>query len=403
MAIEKSKRIFPILIIFSILVLEMATDLYAPSLPEIASYFEADTATIVMTISGYLLGFSLPGALFGPLSDSLGRRPLFLFGSSIFCAASFAAWVSPTIHLLIVSRFCQGVGAGIFYVLSPAIIKDSFDEKVCSRIFSSIGMVVTLSPMVAPILGATIANQFGWSTNFALISLAALTIATICFFWLPESLAAEQRSPFSWSRIFKTYKQLLMQPSVIGFASISGIAFGGLWGWIATAPFYFINSYGLSPIDYSYYAAIGPFAYILGTVFNQRFVEKFGVINLFNFGLTVMTIGSILLFTVVYYLSPNLFMIALPLVAYTFGLAPVFANSTTRAVSVGANQRGVASAILCTCEMFGASLGAFSASLLENGTLQPAALIILLSVILCNVIYFSSKFRPQNPDILPVL
>lgn len=398
-----SKSIFAKIIIFAVLMLEMATDLYAPSMPEMARYFGQDSNTIVLTISIYLLGFSLPGVIFGPLSDAIGRRPLFLLGAAIFCVGSFASWLSIDITMLITSRFIQGTGAGIFYVLYPAMIKDNFGEEQCSKIFSSIGMIVAMSPMVAPIIGAIVARYCGWVMNFAIISCSSLLILAISFTFLPESLQAQDRQPFSWTAVLKNYRQLLVDPTVIGYAIISGVTFGGLWGWIAAAPFFFINTYGLAPLDYSYFAAIGPFAYIMGTIFNQRFVERFGVDQMFSIALLIMTIGSASLFVVVRSFTVSPLIIYLPIIIYAFGLAPVFANATTRAVTVMPRQRGAASAILCTIETLAASAGAYIVSLFDNGTLNPATWVILISVIIGNGIYYllRSRTKTQGMTTLP--
>ena len=124
-------RLTPILLMFAVLSFEMSTDLYVPSLPEMGSYFHVSDAAVQTTISAYLLGFALLGLLAGPLSDRLGRRPVMIGCMAVFSLGSIACWLAPSMSSLIASRFIQGLGAGMSMVVSTAILKDIYDEKIC--------------------------------------------------------------------------------------------------------------------------------------------------------------------------------------------------------------------------------------------------------------------------------
>lgn len=393
-------RLTPILMMFAVLAFEMSTDLYLPSLPDMGLYFAVTDAAVQTTLSGYLLGFASLGLIAGPLSDSVGRRPVMLGCLAIFALGSISCWLAPTMLSLIAARFIQGVGAGMSMVVSTAILKDIYDEKNFSRIHSTMGIVITLSPMVAPIVGGKIAFMWGWKSCFFIIALVASSIWLAIVVCLRESLSPEHRaahrSRFSGRVLLETYGCLLKRRETITFALISAITYGGLWAWIVEAPFYFINELGIKSVDYGYYAAVGPGAYILGTILNRRCVIYYGVERMLAVGLWLMILGAAFTLMAAIYYPVSLVVLFVPFAFYGVGLAPVFANAVTKAVSVIPSQRGGASALLTTFEMGISSLSAFTVSLLSNGTLVPCTFMMLASGIICAIMFMSTSRIASN-------
>lgn len=377
----------PFLLVCAVITFESATDLFIPSLPEITAYYGVDESVGHMTLSAYLLGFSLLGLLSGPLSDSYGRRGVFMLGLLVFTMGSISCCFSESMSALIGSRFIQGLGAGIAYVIAAAIIKDSYPEHTCSKIFSLMAMAVTLSPTIAPIIGGVIANTWGWAFVFKVILSVSICALALLHLALPESLPEKSRAPFSLKQLLMTYGELANNKRIIGYGIISGITFGGLWAWIAEAPFYFINQLNIPSVEYSYYAAIGPAAYIAGSTINQKFVNHFGVEALFRCGLITSILGSIALLFVALFASQSIAVIYSTITIYAIGIALVFPNSCTRAVDVAPHQRGAASALLSTIEMTCAASSALGVGYLSNQTLVPPALIILVCSVSCALIY----------------
>ncbi|MGV8948097.1 MAG: multidrug effflux MFS transporter [Candidatus Paracaedibacter sp.] len=384
-------RLTPILLMFAVLAFEMSTDIYLPSLPEMAQYFNVPDAAVQTTLSAYLLGFALLGLVAGPLSDSIGRRPIILGSMTVFAAGSIGCWFAPTMIGLIIARFTQGIGAGMTMVVSTAILKDIYDEKNFSRILSTMGMVIALSPMVAPIFGGKIADVWGWKSCFFIIALVASVIWMAIVICLRESLSPEHRAThrthFSARLLLETYGQLLKRREILTFSLISAITYGGLWAWIVEAPFYMINVLEIKSVDYGYYAAVGPGAYILGTVLNRRCVAFYGIEKMLFYGLWLMIMGAALTLLTTIYWPSSLVALYIPFSIYAIGLAPVFANAVTKAVSVIPSQRGGASALLNTLEMGISAFCAFLVSFLSNGTLVPCASMMLTSGILCAAMF----------------
>lgn len=397
-------RLTPMLLMFAVLAFEMSTDLYLPSLPEMGHFFSVSDAAVQTTLSGYLLGFALLGLIAGPLSDSIGRRPVILGSMAVFAISSICCWFAPTMTTLIVARFAQGIGAGMAMVVQTAILKDIYDEKNFSRIHSTMGIAIALSPMIAPIIGGKLADLWGWKSCFFVIALVASTIWIAIAICLRESLSPEQRTPqktgFSGHLLLETYGQLLRRREIITFALISAFTLGGLWAWIVEAPFYLINELDIKSVDYGYYAAVGPCAYVLGTVLNRRCVVFYGVERMLSFGLCLMLLGACLALLSSIYYPYSLVALYASFSIYAVGLAPVFANAVTKAVAVIPSQRGGASALVTTLEMGISSLCALTVSFVSNGTLVPCTIIMLGSGIICALMFLSTSKFSQESDVI---
>lgn len=393
MKIQHQQKIAPSLMILTILIFEMTTDLYLPSLPEMATFFGASDFLVKFSLSSYLLGFAVPGCLSGPLSDAFGRRKITLWGMGTFAVGSILCWLPLDIYNLIAWRFLQGLGAGIACVVGTALIKDLFDDVRCSRIFSTMGAVIALSPMVAPILGGYFADVWGWHINFSIIAVCGLLPLMASFFFLPESLPKKQRSKFSVEQFLETYRLVITNRQTVVFGLISGITYGGLWVWIVEAPFYVIEVLGVPAKDFGYYNFVGPGAYILGTIVNQQLVSKFKLRGMLSMGIMTMLMGSSLLVLTALLFEESLLAIYASMVVYCLGLGPVFANAATLSVGVEPHQRGTASALLTTIEMGCAAICASIIGLISNLTLiRPMAMLFVCSI-LCLLLYRYAIYR----------
>jgi DHA1 family bicyclomycin/chloramphenicol resistance-like MFS transporter len=375
----------------ALLMFEMSTDIYLSSLPDMGRFFQAPDAVVQMTISGYLLGFALMGLISGPLSDSRGRRPIILGTLGIFAGGSIWCWLAPTMAALIVARLTQGIGAGMSMVIIIAIIRDLFDDKNCSRILSTMGMVIALSPTIAPIVGGIMADIWGWKSCFLTIAVIAGILWVMVIFSLRESLPLHYRCRFSGRLLFQTYRHLFGRREIITFSLISAITYGGLWAWIVEAPFYMMNNLGIQSIDYGYYAAMGPAAYIVGTFLNRRCVVYYGVERLLLWGLGVMTLGAGLTLGAAIFYPLSIPALYIPFCLYASGLAPVFANAVTKAVAVEPSQRGAASALLSALEMGISAACALSVGFFSKGTLVPCTTLMVTSGVVCTILFFGNE------------
>src|SRR6201991_1051713 len=112
----------------------ISIDMYLPSLPSITQAFSVGASAAQTTLTSFMFGFSIGMLLYGPLSDSFGRRPVLLGGIVMYALASVACVMSFSIGSLVVFRFVQALGAGAASVLARAIARDAHEPSDAARV-----------------------------------------------------------------------------------------------------------------------------------------------------------------------------------------------------------------------------------------------------------------------------
>lgn len=156
------------------MLMPIAIDMYLPALPVIAKEFSVDPGRVQMTLSSYVLGFAIGQIFYGPMSDSIGRKPVILGGVLIFTLAAAACALSQTVDQLIHMRFLHGLSAASASVVINALMRDMFSKDEFSRMMSFVILVMTVAPLLAPIIGGALLFWLSWHAIFWTIAAASL-------------------------------------------------------------------------------------------------------------------------------------------------------------------------------------------------------------------------------------
>ena len=179
---------FKIVFILGLLAMLMplSIDMYLPALPVISAQFGVPAGSAQMTLSTYILGFALGQLFYGPMADSLGRKPVILGGTLIFAAVAVACALAQSIDQLIVMRFFHGLAAAAASVVINALMRDVYPKEEFSRMMSFVMLVTTIAPLVAPMVGGAVLVWFSWHTIFWILAVAALIASAMIFFLISE-------------------------------------------------------------------------------------------------------------------------------------------------------------------------------------------------------------------------
>jgi len=191
------------LIIISLLGCCMEIDISLPSFPSIMTFFGCTETQVQNTLSLNFLAFCLSGLLYGPLSESLGRRGLMFFGATCFLIGAVGCVFSFSIHQLMFWRFIQGLGASSTVVMSFTMISDRYSGEVAANYIGKINAYVTIFMAAAPILGSAIINYFTWRANFTFVAVIALISWFFLVLQLPETKI--ERQPLKLMTLIKDY------------------------------------------------------------------------------------------------------------------------------------------------------------------------------------------------------
>ena len=173
----------------------VASTIYVPSIPAIASALETSIARVQFTFVGYLLAFALSMLALGPLSDRYGRRQTIIGGLVLSALSSLVCALSPTIEFLIVARVVQGVGACAGLVVGRAITRELWAPEAAAQVIAGRAIAATLMQAFAPVLGGFLQGWFGWRANFVVVALLACAATALVIRYVPKDRAAN-RPPF---------------------------------------------------------------------------------------------------------------------------------------------------------------------------------------------------------------
>lgn len=372
----------PFFLVLIIAIAEMATAIYTPSLPTVAAYFQISEALTQWTVSINLLGLALSGPIYGPLSDSVGRRKSLRIGMTIFLCGSIFSYLANSIETLLFARFIQGLGAGVAVVVSFAVVRDLFDQRKSAQVLSFMAMAIALAPGLAPVLGGYIAHHAHWSMCFAVVSISALGLVILLFTLMPETLSLHHRIPLSMKNIGRSYIIVFKNVRFVVLALIPSIMIGSIWAWMAAAPVLFIKYLGVPMQHYGYYGFSGVAFYVIGALINSKLLDKFSLKFLMMTGLALCggSAGGLLLLEYVGAADPLLFQcIEFP---FAFGLSFIIPNGTALAFSEVKEGLGASSSLLGSLEMGLGAVGVLVIGMFFDGTMMAIAGVMLCATAL---------------------
>lgn len=232
----------------------LAMHMFIPALPDAARGFGASAGQMQQTVTVYILGLALGQLIYGPLSDSLGRRPMLLAGLCLYTVASTAAFLAPSAPWLIGARLLQALGGCAGLALGRAIARDTATPETAVGTLALLNLIMMLGPGVAPSIGSIVDATWGWRAIFAL--LAALGLLTALGVWrvLPETGRPTGR--LHWRSVRDDYRRLLGTPQFVGFAIGGGCATTSIYAFLAAAPFIFIEQLHASKPQVGIYLGI---------------------------------------------------------------------------------------------------------------------------------------------------
>jgi DHA1 family bicyclomycin/chloramphenicol resistance-like MFS transporter len=340
----------------------LTTDMYLPSLPDIARQLGASTAQVQLTISSYLIGFAFGQIVYGPVSDRHGRKPVLLAAVVLYCVASLACALATSIEMLIVARFVQALGGSGGIVLARAIVRDLYSGARAGRELSLIGAVMALAPVLAPLLGGVLQTGFGWRSVFFTLVGGGVVGAAIVWPLMPETLRERAAEPISPASMLKSYGMVACNPAYLAYLALASTSFGGLFAWISGASFVLQYLYGLTPFQFGVAFAVGSVGYMGGTSLAARLVMRLGIDRTLGVGSAAMAAGGLGMVMAVVLGSTAAAAIVLPMALYLAGLGMVLPQALAGAMTPFPERAGAASALLgfiqqCVAALCGVVVG----------------------------------------------
>ena len=360
----------------------MSTDMYTPSLPDLADWFDTTPTRVKLTISLNMLAFGVAQLIHGPLSDRYGRKPVLLVSSLFVVFLSLGCALAQTIDQLIVARILLGLAAAAEAVIGLAIIKDLYNEKEQVKAMALLGMAVAIAPAIGPIIGGYLHVAFGWQSNFYVISAMAFLSMLIVALVLPESGTPDPHA-LKPLNLFRAYGGLLKNTDFLTHCVILGVALGLIFVFVTGGPFVLIENLRVAPDEFGYYQASIVVAFFFGSLLASRLADRWDAMHLLRMGVALILLGALGLCLLIFSDTSTALLLTSAYMVITFGMGPLFAVAPSRALRSIEGQAGTASALLSGIEQTMAGMAALMISVLHDGTARPMALVtVFLSVVL---------------------
>lgn len=354
----------------------LAMNVFLPSLPGMAVYFEADYRLMQLSVALYLAMNAVIQILVGPISDKMGRRPVILTGIMLFLLATLGCIWSPTAEIFLTFRMAQAAIA-VAMVLSRAAVRDLYDQDKAASMIGYVTMGMAVVPMIGPAIGGALDQAFGWAANFWLLFGLGAVILAVTYFDFGETAHKSGKTLIAQ---FREYPELLRSPRFWGYSLASGLASGAFFAYLGGAPFVGTEIYSLSTAQLGVYFSAPAVGYFVGNFLTGRYSTRIGINRMVLWGCWV-----------------NGFGIALSLVVALAGLDTVYSffgfmtfvglgngmaipNSTAGALSVRPHLAGTAAGLSGALMLgLGAALSALAGWLLGPGSTAVPLLVIMLA------------------------
>ena len=255
----------------------IATDLYLPALPAITEGFGARMPQAQLTLTAMLLAFGLSQLAWGPVSDRFGRRPVLLWGATAYVLAALGGVFASSMEALIGWRMLQGLAMGAAVMCARAIVRDLYTPvegaRMMSKGLTGLGVLACAS---APIGGA-LAETIGWRASLAALAVYGAVVLAVLTWRFQETLAQRNPKALHPLEMARIWWRILQHPTFWTFTLLATASYAGLFTFLATSPFVFIQVLGLSKAEYGLLMLSMSVMYILGTLLCRRLIPRLGV------------------------------------------------------------------------------------------------------------------------------
>ena len=258
-------------------------DMYLPALPAIGRSLGAGISAVQASLMAYFIALGAGQLIYGPVADQIGRKPPLYFGLLLFGIGSIGCALANDIQALVTMRFVQGLGACACTVIPRAIVRDLYTGPDALRLMSTLMLVFSVSPILAPLAGSLMIDALGWHSVFWFMTGAAVVGWILIYQLLHETREAEHRQASSWGQALRGYLTLLGDRHFLGLVFIGSFGIASFFAYLANSSFVLIEHYCLTPRQYSIVFAANAASFIGMSQLTGRLGRRFGLVPMVRF------------------------------------------------------------------------------------------------------------------------
>ena len=351
-------------------VVALTIDAILPAMDGIAAdlAFEdpLDAQYLVLVV---FVGMGLAQPIFGPLSDSIGRRNTALIGWVIYGAGTVIAMLAPSLTTMLIGRFLQGAGSAGPRIVAAAIVRDLYEGRAMARILSLVMTVFMLVPMLAPLIGQQAEFIGGWRAIFFLYLALGLTCAVLHVAVVPETLPPEYRKPLKFRPLAAAFGEALGTRSSMLYTLAMTAIFSSFAAMLATAQHIYEDLFALGHLFPLVFASVAGMIAVAQIV-NAQLVMRLGMRRLTRIAAVVVALGGAAAAVVTWQVwreIPPIWVFVVMMAPVFVGAGLMFSNLTALALEPLGHISGTATAVVMSvATLLAVPFGALIASMIDT-------------------------------------
>ncbi len=378
----RNRYILLILILGSLSTISpFSIDMYLPGFPAIARELGVNISQVQLSLTAYLLGIAVGQLLYGPLLDRFGRKNPLYAGLIIYIISSIACVFSTSLESLIAMRFLQALGGCVGMVAAQTMVRDLFPIRKTAQAFSSIILVIAVSPMIAPTVGGYLTAAFGWHSVFIMLAGLTLLILSATYFLLPEGKKADPDISLRPKSILGNFFLVIKQSQFSMYTVAGGIAMSAPFAYIAASADVFLNLYKASEREYGWIFAFVASGMIGSAQFNHFLLKRFTSQQLVKYALSYQTLVGSMLVAGVWLDWYDMVGLTVMIFLFVLGQGLTGPNSSALALAPFSKHAGSAASLMGSFRMTVGGIITVWVSAWHDGTALPMVAVMWFSVV----------------------
>lgn len=370
----------------------LAIDTYLVAMPQMANFFGVEINIIELTITLYFLGFALGNFIGGPLTDAFGRKKIALIGISIYGLSALLIAISPRIEYVLALRVLQAFGGGFATVTANVMVRDWYGGKRVAKIITVMSMIMMLAPLVAPVLGTILMTTFSWKGIFIFLFIFAAVMFTVLIFIIPESRDKKLiTKELTTSQFFEKYKIFFSDKSAVILLFSVSTAMVGLYVYLPTASFIFMEYFGVSTVRFPMIFAGITSLNIIFSFINTQLLKRYMPKQILRVGMGLQMLGGLAFVTLVLTGTETLITVFLSIMLFIGSLGLIFGNGSAAILNINPKVSGSANATIGITRFFLSSIIGSIIAIFHTGNLIPVALTMLCCSLVANLLFVAFR------------